>query len=179
MSDGRWVGDKFIELPPLAKKQETAVADVGGAVAGVVAAVADTEVSAGNIPAKNIPREIASDATSIAGDTASEADLDAGDSAVAAVSQSQRRAPTALTDGDTERHLHGKYNNEPEVGNCGLFFGNWGTRGTVAGTQEFITVKNCARNTTVCVLYIMLVHKYSVVPHKNPCVFEQGRKELG
>ena len=124
LSDGRWLGDKFIAPPPFAKKQETAVADVGGAVAGVVAAVADTEVSAGNIPAKNIPREIASEATSIAGDTASEAELDAGDSAVAAVSRSQRRAPTALTDGDTERHLHGKYNNEPEVGNCGIFFGN-------------------------------------------------------
>jgi len=126
--------DRFIDVPPLDTKEETAVADVGAAVADVVAAVADREDSGESNLAASLPRDTASEAVSIMGDTASEPELGAGDSAVAAVSGSQRRAPTTLTVGDTTRR-HGRYNDEPEVGNFGLFFGNWGLRGTCGGKQ--------------------------------------------
>ena len=75
-----------------------------------------------------------SDETSSAGDTASETDGDADDTAVAALKRQQRRAPKAPVHGNPALHRSAKRNSEPEVGNFGLFFGNWGMRGTVGGT---------------------------------------------
>ena len=70
---------------------------------------------------------------SIAGDSVcSDADSGAEEPVVAAAARNQKRAPKILAIGDPARHRHSKRNAEPEVGNFGLFFGNWGTRATTA-----------------------------------------------
>ena len=100
-------------------------------------AVADDRALEPN-PAQSDSRAQASETdgeTSIAGDTASEAGDDATDPAVAAQEREQRRAPKALHR-NGERGHSAKHNSEPEVGNFGLFCGNWGTRATVAGKEE-------------------------------------------
>ena len=103
--------------------------DTTTAVADVATAVADTSVADQPF--------IQSDA-SVVGDTASDTDavgFEAGDSAVAAARRQQRRAPVAPVHGvaPPREHRPGKHNKEPEVGNFGLFFGNWGLRGTLGG----------------------------------------------
>ena len=72
--------------------------------------------------------------TSIAGDTASDTDGEATGTAVAALERQQRREPK--TSFHYSRPPSSKRNSEAEVGNMGLFFGNWGIRGTVASKAE-------------------------------------------
>ena len=103
--------------------------DTTTAVADVATAVADTSVADQPF--------IQSDA-SVVGDTASDTDavgFEAGDSAVAAARRQQRRAPLEPLHGVAAPHVHrpSKHNKEKEVGNFGLFFGNWGLRGTLGG----------------------------------------------
>jgi hypothetical protein len=84
--------------------------------------------------ADDLESDNASDAggRSIAGDTVdSDADDEASGPAVA-----RRLAPTGLVQGNPERHPSSRHNSDPEVGNFGLFFGNWGVRGTVAGNKN-------------------------------------------
>ena len=76
---------------------------------------------------------------SVAGDIiadSSAADNDESDAAVAK-RRNRRRAPLSTFQGDRE-HRSSKWNAEPEVGNFGIFFGNWGTRATLGGvgTQQ-------------------------------------------
>jgi len=76
----------------------------------------------------------ASETHSIAGDTVdSEADGDADDAEVSAALRQRRLAPREPLQTNRERNPSSKYNSEPEVGNFGLFSGNWGLRGTVGG----------------------------------------------
>jgi hypothetical protein len=109
--------------------QATTRGDTTTAVADVATAVADTSVADQPF--------IQSDA-SVVGDTASDTDavgFEAGDSAVAAARRQQRRAPLEPLHGVAAPHVHrpSKHNKEKEVGNFGLFFGNWGLRGTLGG----------------------------------------------
>jgi hypothetical protein len=83
----------------------------------------------------DLPTE-AEDATSIAGDTASEAEDSETDPAVAAQRRQLRCAPKKTYHLNTEPQVPAQTNENYPVGNASLFFGNWGTRGTVAGTQE-------------------------------------------
>ncbi len=124
---GRW-RVKFKEESPTAVADDEALAD--GVPVDLTAAVADF---AGR---KTPDADDASDSAghSIAGDTVdSETDGDADDTAVAALCRQQRLAPKAPVQGNPERNRSAKNNSEPEVGNFGLFFGNWGVRGTVSG----------------------------------------------
>ncbi len=70
---------------------------------------------------------------SVAGDSIAEssnAESDESETAVAA-RRAQRVGPIAPQQGDPNiRRESSKWNNEPEVGNFGLFCGNWGQRGT-------------------------------------------------
>ena len=73
---------------------------------------------------------------SIAGDSVDpEAAGDADDPAVAEMSRQLRVAPQASVEGHPERGPSSRFNSEPEVGNFGLFFGNWGLRGTLGGAS--------------------------------------------
>ena len=70
---------------------------------------------------------------SVAGDSVAEssnAESDESEATVAA-RRAQRVGPIAPQQGDPNiRRESSKWNNEPEVGNFGLFCGNWGQRGT-------------------------------------------------
>jgi hypothetical protein len=68
-------------------------------------------------------------AHSIAGDTA-DSETDGGADSIPA--ERSRIQPQSRIQG-TPGHRSSKYNSEPEVGNFGLFLGNWGLRGTVGG----------------------------------------------
>ena len=50
----------------------------------------------------------------------------------------ERRSPASTYDGEIEHtpHKSSKWNAEPEVGNIGIFCGNWGKRKTLEGSQE-------------------------------------------
>ena len=52
---------------------------------------------------------------------------------ITAVAGKRRRIlpPAKVIQGVQRLCVHGTYNNEPEVGNVGLYFGNWGTRATL------------------------------------------------
>ena len=79
-----------------------------------------------------------SSVASIAGETigdTTEAEGDESETAVAA-KRANRVAPKSPHQGDpAQPRQHSKWNAEPEVGNFGLFFGNWGTRATIAGNS--------------------------------------------
>ena len=90
------------------------------AVAGDIARTADRWCSCSD-----------ADDTSIPGDTASEAGEDAEDTAVAETLRQQRRAPMTPNHTNQERPPSSTNNKEKEVGNFGLYFGNWGERGFV------------------------------------------------
>jgi hypothetical protein len=123
LDGGRWQNTSVADT-----LQATTRGDTTTAVADVATAVADTSVA---------DQPFTQSDASIAGDTASDTDVDAGDSAVAAARRQQRRAPVAPVHGvaPPREHRSGKHNKEPEVGNIGLFFGNWGLRGTLGGSD--------------------------------------------
>ena len=50
--------------------------------------------------------------------------------------EQQRLAPQTPVEGTPQRGPSSKYNKEWEVGNFGLFLGNWGMRATLGGPQE-------------------------------------------
>ncbi|MDP7560003.1 MAG: hypothetical protein QF745_05635, partial [Planctomycetota bacterium] len=57
--------------------------------------------------------------------------------ATGAARRAQRIAPNAPQQGDPNiRRESSKWNDEPEVGNFGLFFGNWGLRGAVGNAAS-------------------------------------------
>ena len=72
---------------------------------------------------------------SIAGDTVADSGSDADTTAVAAKYQ-LRVTPREPQQGNpSSRGKHARHNDDWEVGDFGLFFGNWGTRGSVANTH--------------------------------------------
>ena len=100
---------------------------------------------------------------SVAGDTVADssgAEIDEDETAVAARRQ-QRVAPKTPAQGNknTGRGESSRHNNEPEVGNFGLFFGNWGQRATLGGdarkkarriTQDRQILKSLAQVIVLC-----------------------------
>ena len=75
---------------------------------------------------------------SVAGDTIASSSAGEGDESDAAVAErrDRRRAPLSTTQGASEStHKSSKWNAEPEVGNFGIFFGNWGARATLGGAR--------------------------------------------
>ena len=137
------------------QSQTAAVAGTATTVAGTATAGVDTTTAVAGAPVAvlNLERGVItmrapdhagfqSDQSSVGGDTVcTDADSGASDSAVAGASESavaastrhRHRAPKELVQGVPEPCRPSKFNSEPEVGNFGLFFGNWGTRGTNAG----------------------------------------------
>jgi hypothetical protein len=83
----------------------------------------------------DLPTE-AEDGTSIAGDTASEAGDSETDAAVAAQRRRLRCAPERTYRILTEAQVPSLKNDDYPVGNASVYLGNWGTRGTVANTDE-------------------------------------------
>ena len=72
------------------------------------------------------------DTLSIPGDSASEA----GEPADARTQRRERRlAPQPIVEQRRERGPSSRNNKEPEVGNFGIFFGNWGQRATLGGAE--------------------------------------------
>jgi endonuclease/exonuclease/phosphatase family metal-dependent hydrolase len=57
---------------------------------------------------------------------------------ITAVAGKRRRIlpPAKVIQGVQRLRVHGTYNNEPEVGNVGLYFGNWGTRATLITARK-------------------------------------------
>ena len=102
------------------------------AVAGVpttaVEDVAPTEVEDVATPEVDDDDESFIDSRSVVGDTASEAECDGRDAR-----RQQPRAPKEPTQGDPSQRRSAQRNSEFEVGNFGIFFGNWGLRGTLGG----------------------------------------------
>ena len=78
----------------------------------------------------------ADDLTSVAGDSVSEAEDSETDPAIAAQRRQLRLGPKKTYHLNTEPAVPAKTNEDYPVGNISLYYGNWGTRGTVAGTQE-------------------------------------------
>ena len=69
--------------------------------------------------------------SSIPGDTVG-SETDAEDP----VLRQRRLAPKTPIEGNPQRGPSSKYNKEWEVGNFGLFFGNWGLRGTLGDKEQ-------------------------------------------
>ena len=61
---------------------------------------------------------------------------DTDDPAVAALRRQEKSAPKNPKQGQPQRGSSAKHNKDKELGNFGLYFGNWGTRGTVGGKEE-------------------------------------------
>jgi hypothetical protein len=130
-----------IDAPPEAALTIDALADLSlePAVAERQTEVGETEVA--EIPNPRIRGAWASNHTtpcpSIAGDTIADSSAAENDESDAAVAErrGRRRAPRSTFEGDRQRRTSSKWNEEPEVGNFGIFFGNWGTRATLGGRQ--------------------------------------------
>ena len=83
----------------------------------------------------DIESDVGTEGTSIAGETV----LGDSDAEPAVAVEPQLRAPTHDFVGTRQPRGHAKKNSEPEVGNFGLFFGNWGTRATVENGRKQAT----------------------------------------
>ena len=129
-----WPADRLLQIAPVARPK-AAVADATEPDSDAPAAAADSTQP------DSEPGE-----SSIAGETigAESADELAGletESAVAEwMNQRQKRAhaesaPLEPMQGEIPRHKSSKYNKEREVGNCGLYLGNWGQRPSVLTTD--------------------------------------------
>ena len=71
------------------------------------------------------------DAGSIAGDSYTSSDAAGPSSSAVAARRIRDPTPTITIEGMLTEPRRAKRNSEPEVGNMGIFFGNWGQRGTV------------------------------------------------
>ena len=142
---------QFQEHPTAVADDPTAVADEAPEptaatiqTQGHPTAVADHEAPEPSPELTAAPRvDSDSDADSVghsvAGDTvidSSDAEGNHDETAVAARRQ-ERVAPKARVQGVPDRSRGpAKHNSEPEVGNFGLFFGNWGLRGTLGDRTQ-------------------------------------------
>ena len=101
------------------------------------AAVAESEAEAAVSEAESaVPESEA--CSSVAGDTIASSDAERGESSTAAAERrAQLRAPLSPTQGDPNRRKQSsRYNSDWEVGNFGLFFGNWGKRAALKDTTK-------------------------------------------
>ena len=73
---------------------------------------------------------------SVGGDTVADSSAAENGESDAAVAErrNRRRAPRSTFQGDRQ-HRSSRWNAEPEVGNLGIFFGNWGARATLGGAK--------------------------------------------
>ena len=120
---GRKSGRKQVTWTQCAAAAETATA-----VAAIEPAVAAIEAGYHSGDGSSLA------GSSIAGDRISSVGGDSdGDLAAAAVVRQQRFAPPTRVEGepDRSRGKSSKFNDEPEVGNLGIFFGNWGERASL------------------------------------------------
>ena len=82
--------------------------------------------------------------TSVAGDSvvdSSDAEGKDKTPTAAAARHQKKAAPKQQALGGSTQREHGFKNSEPEVGNIGIFFGNWGTRGVVKEGQQALRRK--------------------------------------
>jgi len=110
---------------------DTDVAEVEAAIAAVAeAAVAGVEAATdGAYTDSDSEVDGSSAATSIAGDSVASSDCEPE-------TRSARKQPTVPFEGERSRGASSKWNSEPEVGNCGFYFGNWGLRGSVGSSAD-------------------------------------------
>ena len=133
---------KQVQFDPNSIRAEPAVADADASVADADTSDSDAESSATQ---SGVP--------SIAGDTNFTATDDEKDPSLSENTNRDRNGPSNQYEGtppgletppglDRIRAGSSQWNEEPEVGNCGLYFGNWGT------TSEKGTRKNKKRRET-------------------------------
>ena len=124
-------GVRGLRLTRLTEPSSTAVAD------GETPEPEPVEMTPPVVDLAGLDSDSDSAAHSIAGDTAVDSETDGGadDTAVADSRRQQRLAPKTPVQGSPTHGHSSKHNSEPEVGNFGLFFGNWGLRGTVGGND--------------------------------------------
>lgn len=96
-----------------------------------------------------------------------ESESDGDDTAVADVRPQLRRAPATQTHGTFKPHEYSWGNSEPEVGNFGSFFGNWGDRANVGGSNPKQT-RRAVSDRQVVVLVEAAEQIHDLTPQSRP-----------